>query len=67
MTVRELEALLKDVYDDDADVVVKDDADTEGTSSNVVQARYEKKFKQLVKDENEETKAEYCERVVLVI
>lgn len=67
MRVGELRALLNDVYDDDAVVFVKDNTVAENCSSCILAARYEKKFKQLVKDENEEPKAEYVERVVLVI
>ena len=67
MTVKELRALLNDVYDDDADVVIKDSEGAEICASGILSARYEREFEQLVKDENEETKAEYVERVVLVI
>ncbi len=67
ITVRELSALLNEVHDVNAPVHVKDNTVAENCSSNILAARYEKAFKQFVKDENEEVRAEYDERVVLVI
>ena len=67
MTVEELRALLSDVGDDGAEVVIKNNKGVEMCSSCILAARYEREFYQLVRDENEKTKAEYVERVVLVI
>ena len=75
MKVGELKEMLSDVSDDSAEVVVKANTGTEMCASCIMSARHEREFKQLVQEEytpeNGEpytyTKAEYDERVVLVI
>lgn len=75
MKVGELKKMLDDIHDDGAEVVVKNNTGTEMCASCIMSARHEKEFNQLVQEEytpeNGEpytyTKAEYDERVVLVI
>ena len=74
-TVGELKKILDDICDDGAAVVIKDHNAAETIDAHIVEARREYSFNKLVQEEytpeNGEpytyTKAEYDERVVLVI
>ena len=75
MRVGELKKMLDDAHDDYAEIVVKNHNAAENIDAYIVGAKLEYIFNNLVKDEytpeNGEpytyTKAEYDERVVLVI
>lgn len=75
MKVGELKKMLDDIHDDSAGVIVKNKDGREIDFSCVIEARQEYIFKQLVQEEYTPkdgepytyTKAEYDERVVLVV